>query len=85
MDVLFRSSTGPDEFNGIAGGLAARQVLANSLLVIGLENLAGTRKAFVNFGDREMDRALSQLNAPEFIFESREDRPRCGKQGNGVP
>ena len=39
-----------NEFDGTEGGLATRQVLANSLLVIGLENLVGTKKAFVNFG-----------------------------------
>ena len=32
------------------------------------------------FGEWEMDRAFSQLIAPELIFERREERPRCGKQ-----
>src|SRR6202035_5488213 len=32
------------------------------------------------FGEGELDRPLSQLIAPEFIFERREKRPRCGKQ-----
>src|SRR5207248_6562362 len=33
------------------------------------------------FGKWEMDRPLSQIIASEFIFERREERPRCGKQG----
>jgi c-di-GMP-related signal transduction protein len=49
-ELLFRSAAGQNEFDGTEGGLATRQVLANSLLVIGLENLVGSKKAFVNFG-----------------------------------
>src|SRR5205823_13770985 len=32
------------------------------------------------FGEWEMDCPLSQLIASKFIFERREERPRCGKQ-----
>jgi c-di-GMP-related signal transduction protein len=49
-ELLFRSSAGLNAFDGTEGGFATQQVLANSLLVIGLENLVGTKKAFVNFG-----------------------------------
>ncbi len=49
-ELLFRSDAARNEFDGTEGNLATRQVLANSLLVIGLENLVGTKKAFVNFG-----------------------------------
>jgi EAL and modified HD-GYP domain-containing signal transduction protein len=49
-ELLFRSSPEVNQFDGTEGGHATRQVLANSLLVIGLENLVGTKKAFVNFG-----------------------------------
>jgi EAL and modified HD-GYP domain-containing signal transduction protein len=49
-ELLFRSNAGRNEFDGTEGGLATKQVLANSLLVIGLDNLVGTKKAFVNFG-----------------------------------
>jgi len=49
-ELLFRSQAGQNEFDGTEAGLATRLVLANSLLVIGLENLVGTKKAFVNFG-----------------------------------
>jgi len=49
-ELLFRSNAGQNEFDGTEGGFATRQVLANSLLVIGLDNLVGTKKAFVNFG-----------------------------------
>jgi c-di-GMP-related signal transduction protein len=49
-ELLFRSDAARNEFDGTEGNLATRQVLANSLLVIGLDNLVGTKKAFVNFG-----------------------------------
>jgi c-di-GMP-related signal transduction protein len=49
-ELLFRSRAEQSEFDGTEGGLATQQVLANSLLVIGLENLVGNTKAFVNFG-----------------------------------
>jgi EAL and modified HD-GYP domain-containing signal transduction protein len=49
-ELLFRSNAARNEFDGTEGGLATQQVLANSLLVIGLEHLVGTKKAFVNFG-----------------------------------
>lgn len=49
-ELLFRSRAEQSEFDGTEGGLATQQVLANSLLVIGLENLVGSNKAFVNFG-----------------------------------
>lgn len=49
-ELLFRSRAEQNEFDGTEGGLATQQVLANSLLVIGLENLVGSKKAFVNFG-----------------------------------
>jgi c-di-GMP-related signal transduction protein len=49
-ELLFRSMAEQNEFDGTEAGLATKQVLANSLLVIGLENLVGTKKAFINFG-----------------------------------
>jgi c-di-GMP-related signal transduction protein len=49
-ELLFRSDAAQNEFDGSEGGLATQQVVANTLLVIGLDNLVGNKKAFVNFG-----------------------------------
>ncbi|HUA19138.1 MAG TPA: HDOD domain-containing protein [Bryobacteraceae bacterium] len=49
-ELLFRSSAEHNAFDGTDGTLATKQVLANSLLVIGMDNLVGRKKAFVNFG-----------------------------------
>lgn len=49
-ELLFRSTADQNAFDGTEGGLATKQVLANSLLVIGLDSLVGAGKAFVNFG-----------------------------------
>ena len=52
-ELLFRSGASQERFDGTEESLATRQVISNSLLAIGLDNLLGGKKAFVNFG-REM-------------------------------
>ena len=52
-ELLFRSGSGQAHFDGTEESLATRQVISNSLLAIGLDNLLGGKKAFINFG-REM-------------------------------
>lgn len=52
-ELLFRSGASQERFDGTDESLATRQVISNSLLAIGLDNLLGDKKAFVNFG-REM-------------------------------
>ena len=52
-ELLFRSGSGQERFDGTEESLATRQVISNSLLAIGLDNLLGGKKAFINFG-REM-------------------------------
>ncbi len=52
-ELLFRSGSGQAQFDGTEESLATRQVISNSLLAIGLDNLLGGKKAFINFG-REM-------------------------------
>src|SRR6185503_5477729 len=48
-ELLFRSSGDRNEFDGSESGSATTQVIANSLLSIGLENMVCGKKAFVNF------------------------------------
>ncbi len=43
-ELLFRSHAGHNEFDGTEGGLATKQVLANSLLVIGLGQSGGNQE-----------------------------------------
>jgi c-di-GMP-related signal transduction protein len=52
-ELLFRANGVQNEFDGTDPSSATAQVLANSLLAIGLENLVGEKLAFVNF-DREL-------------------------------
>lgn len=49
-ELLFRSHAAQTAFDDTEAGLATQQVLANSLLAIGLDNLVGSGKAFINFG-----------------------------------
>jgi c-di-GMP-related signal transduction protein len=48
-ELLFRSDGDHNEFDGTESGSATTQVIANSLLSIGLENIVCGKKAFVNF------------------------------------
>src|SRR6185436_2077543 len=48
-ELLFRSDGERNEFDGTESGSATTQVIANSLLSIGLENIVCGKKAFVNF------------------------------------
>ncbi len=48
-ELLFRSS-GTNVFDGAEAGLATSQVIANSVFSIGLDQLLGGRRAFINFG-----------------------------------
>src|SRR5438046_2922956 len=52
-ELLFRPDAVHNEFGGAESSAATLQVLANSLLAIGLDNILAGKKAFVNF-----DRAL---------------------------
>jgi c-di-GMP-related signal transduction protein len=52
-ELLFRANGVQNEFDGTDPASATAQVLANSLLAIGLENLVGEKLAFVNF-NREL-------------------------------
>ena len=48
-ELLFRSS-GNNVFDGSEASLATSQVIANSVFSIGLDQLLGGRRAFINFG-----------------------------------
>jgi EAL and modified HD-GYP domain-containing signal transduction protein len=48
-ELLFRSDDVHNEFDATESGSATKQVIANSLLSIGLENVACGKKVFLNF------------------------------------
>jgi c-di-GMP-related signal transduction protein len=52
-ELLFRSDTGRNEFDGTEAASATRQVIANTLLSIGWENILCGKQAFINF-DRSL-------------------------------
>jgi c-di-GMP-related signal transduction protein len=51
-ELLYRSSGARNEFDGTDAAIATRQVIASSLLSIGLDNMLGGKKAFLNFDHR---------------------------------
>jgi c-di-GMP-related signal transduction protein len=56
-ELLFRSQAGSDCFDGAEAASATTQVIANSILGIGLDGILGGKKAFLNF-----DRTLLRGN-----------------------
>ena len=50
-ELLFRSNAISSQFDGTADESATSQVIANSLFSIGLENIVGGNRAFINFND----------------------------------
>jgi c-di-GMP-related signal transduction protein len=48
-ELLYRSDAVTNEFDGTESASATAQVIANSLLAVGLENMLCGKKAFVNF------------------------------------
>src|SRR5580698_6921030 len=48
-ELLFRSGDVLNQFDATESGAATTQVIANSLLTIGLENVCCGKKAFLNF------------------------------------
>jgi c-di-GMP-related signal transduction protein len=51
-ELLFRSATVGDAFDGTEAVAATMQVLSNTLMSVGMEKLLGGEKAFVNFNHR---------------------------------
>src|SRR5579872_783865 len=51
-ELLYRSSGVRNEFDGTDSDVATRQVISSTLLSIGLENILGGKKAFLNFDHR---------------------------------
>jgi EAL and modified HD-GYP domain-containing signal transduction protein len=66
-ELLFRSDPIHNEFNGTESSAATLQVLANSLLAIGLDNILGGKKAFLNFGRALLLSGFASILPPETL------------------
>lgn len=53
-ELLYRSSSAVNEFDGTEASVATTRVVANSLLVIGLDNVLCGKKAFINLGRAQL-------------------------------
>ncbi len=51
-ELLYRSNGASNQFDGTEAGEATQQVISGALLSIGLENILGGKKAFINFDHR---------------------------------
>lgn len=73
-ELLFRSHELATEFDGTGDESATAQVIANSLLSIGLEKIIGRTKAFINFNDQLLRAGLhSMLPRDQIVLELLED------------
>ena len=66
-ELLFRSDDVHNQFDPIESGSATTQVIANSLLTIGLENVACGKKAFLNFDDKLLTGGLRSMLPQETV------------------
>ena len=81
-ELLFRSDDVDNRFDGTEAGSATTQVIANSLLTIGLENVAGGKKATFIIASR---RYLPALQHREHECSARKRRcrpPDLGGRGS---
>jgi c-di-GMP-related signal transduction protein len=66
-ELLFRSDKARNEFDGTESASATTQVIANSLLSIGLDKILGGKKAFVNFDRTLLLGGLHEILPPETL------------------
>jgi len=64
-ELLFRYDSACNEFNGTDATSATTQVIANSLFAIGLDQLLGGKKAFINFSSNPLIAGLHSVLPPE--------------------
>jgi EAL and modified HD-GYP domain-containing signal transduction protein len=57
-ELLFRSDPALNQFDGTEDSAATKQVLAGALLSIGLENLVGGKRAFLNFNHQLLSEGM---------------------------
>jgi c-di-GMP-related signal transduction protein len=53
-ELLYRSNSAVNEFDGTEASVATTTVVANSVLVLGLENVLCGKKAFINLGRAQL-------------------------------
>jgi len=66
-ELLFRSDAVRNEFDGTEAASATTQVIANSLLSVGLENMLCGKKAFVNFDRTLLVGGFHSILPPETL------------------
>ena len=66
-ELLFRSDDVENQFDGTESGAATTQVIANSLLTIGLDNVACGKRAFLNFDYGLLMGGLHSMLPPETV------------------
>jgi EAL and modified HD-GYP domain-containing signal transduction protein len=57
-ELLYRSDRAQNQFDGSESASATKQVISNTVMSIGLENILGGKKAFVNFDQRLLSEGL---------------------------
>src|ERR1700689_2077572 len=69
-ELLYRSDASRNEFDGTNASAATQQVISSTLLSIGLENILGGKKAFLNFDHRLLSAGMHlSLPRKEIVIE----------------
>jgi EAL and modified HD-GYP domain-containing signal transduction protein len=66
-ELLYRSNGTSNQFDGTEAGEATQQVISGALLSIGLENILGGKKAFLNFDHRLLSAGM-HLSLPRTVI-----------------
>lgn len=65
-ELLYRSSQS-NTYSAVDGDKATGEVIANSMLLIGLDEMTQNRKAFINFTERMLEEKTAKLLPPDKV------------------
>ena len=69
-ELLYRSDAAHTQFDGTEAASATQQVISSSILSLGLDNLLGGKKAFINFDERLLrERVHLHLPSQDTVIE----------------
>ena len=66
-ELLFRGKNSMNLYDGEDGDLATQEVISNSFLVIGIAQISGDKKAFINFTENALKRNMALMLPKDLV------------------
>ena len=66
-ELLFRGKNSTNLYDGTDGDLATQEVISNSFLVIGIAQISGDKKAFINFTENALKRNMALMLPKDLV------------------